>query len=143
MRNVLIEDPVHPAWRWNNIFPKGSLRRHYRITRQRETTVTHPAGFVDALNEESNFPVLARTDKGILAVPECAGESLLKLRNKDRLSDVLTFHLVPGKIMSTDIVGQSTEVKSARGSVLSVDAIDSVRVDSASVVHADIGRITE
>ena len=45
--------------------------------------------------------------------------------------------------MSTGIVGQSTEVRSVRGSVLSVDAIDGVRVDSASVVHADNGRITE
>ena len=45
--------------------------------------------------------------------------------------------------MSTEIVGQSTEVKSARGPVLSVDAIDGVRVDSVSVVHADIGRITK
>ena len=78
-------------------------------------------------------------------MPECAGESLLELRNKDHLAAVLAFHLVPGKIMSTDVVGQSTEGKSVRGSVHSVDAIDGVGVDvdSASVVHADIGRITE
>ena len=51
--------------------------------------------------------------------------------------------MAPAKIMSTDIVGQSTDVKSARGSVLSVDAIDGARVDSTSVVHADIGGATE
>ena len=45
--------------------------------------------------------------------------------------------------MNTDIVGQSTEVKSARGTVLSVDAIDGARVNSVSVVHADIGGTTE
>ena len=45
--------------------------------------------------------------------------------------------------MNTDIVGQSTEVKSARGAVLSVDAIDGARVNSASVVHADVGSTTE
>ena len=76
-------------------------------------------------------------------MPECAGESLLELRNRDQLTAVLTFHLVPGKILSTDLVGQSTEVKSARGSVLPVDAIDGARVDSVGVVHADIGGITE
>ena len=76
-------------------------------------------------------------------MPECAGESWLKPRKKDRSAAVLTFYMVPGKIMSTDLVGQSTEVKSVRGPVLSVDAIDGVRVDSASVFHADTGRITE
>ena len=78
-------------------------------------------------------------------MPECAGESLLELRNRDQLAAVLTLHLVPGKIMSTDIVGQSTKVKSVRGPVHSVDAIDGVGVlvDSASLVHADIERITE
>ena len=109
MGNVPIEDPVHPSWRKNNKFPKGSLRRHYRIIRQRETTVTHHAGFVDVLNAEGNSAVLAPSDKAISAVPECAGESLLKPREKDRSAAVLTFHTVPGKITSTDIVGQSTE----------------------------------
>ena len=45
--------------------------------------------------------------------------------------------------MSTDIVGQSTEVKSVRGPVHFLDVIDGVGVDSASVVHADIERVTE
>ena len=106
-------------------------------------TVTHHAGFVDALNGEGNFTVLAPSDKAISAMPECVGESLLNPRNRDQSAAVLTLHMVPGRIMSTDIVGQSTEVKSARGPVLSVGAFDGMRVDSASVVHADIGRITE
>ena len=59
------------------------------------------------------------------------------------MAAVLTIHMAPAKIMSTDIVGQSTDVKSARGSVLSVDAIDGARVDSAIIDHADIRRITE
>ena len=87
--------------------------------------------------------MLASSDKAISAVPECAGEILLELRSKAQLAAVLTFHLVPGKIVSTDIVGQSTEVRSAGGPVLSVGATDGMRMDSASVVHADIGRITE
>ena len=89
------------------------------------------------------FHCITSTYKAISAVPKCADESLLQPRNKDQSAAVLTFHMVQGKIMITDIVGQSTEVKSARGSVLPVDAIDCARVDSASVVHADIGGITE
>ena len=58
VRNVSIEDPVHPAWRSNNKFPKGSLRRHYRTIRQRKTTVTYAAGIFDALNGEGDFTVL-------------------------------------------------------------------------------------
>ena len=76
-------------------------------------------------------------------MPKCAGESLLQPRNKDQSAAVLTFHMMQGKIMNTDIVGQSTEVKSARGAVLSVDAIDGARVNSASAVHADVGGTTE
>ena len=89
------------------------------LTQVRRITLTLVAaakavGFVDAMNGEGNFIVLAPTDKAILAEPEHTGESLLKPRNKYQWVAVLTFHMVPGKIMSTDIAGQSTEVESAR-----------------------------
>ena len=76
-------------------------------------------------------------------MPKCAGESLLQPLNKDQSAAVLTFHMVQGKIRNSDIVGQSTEVKSARGAVLSLDAIEGARVNSARVVHADIRGTTE
>lgn len=51
---------------------------------------------------------------------------------------VLTYHVVPGKIMSGDIAGNTTMVETVQGSKLSVDATDGVKIDEANVVTADI-----
>ena len=72
------------------------------------------------------------------ALPEGTVENLLKPENKDQLVAVLTYHVVPGKIMSSDIAGEKTAVASVEGSELSVDATDGVKVDGAVVVAADI-----
>ena len=87
---------------------------------------------------EGPFTVFAPTDEAFEALPEGTVENLLKPENKDQLVAVLTYHVVPGKIMSTDIAGQRTEVESVQGSALSVDATYGVRVDDANVVSADI-----
>ena len=96
------------------------------------------AGLVDVLKGEGPFTVFAPTDEAFAALPEGTVENLLKPENKDQLVAVLTYHVVPGKIMSTDIAGQRTEVESVQGSALSVDATYGVRVDDANVVSADI-----
>jgi len=96
------------------------------------------AGLVDVLKSEGPFTVFAPTDEAFAALPEGTVENLLRPENRDQLVAVLTYHVVPGKIMSTEIAGQSTEVKSVQGSALSVDATDGVRVDNANVVAVDI-----
>ena len=96
------------------------------------------AGLVDVLKGEGPFPVFAPTDEAFAALPEGTADNLPKPENKEQLVAVLIYHVVPGKIMSTDIAGQSTEVESVQGSALSVDATDGVRVDNAKVVAADI-----
>ena len=72
------------------------------------------------------------------ALPEGTVENLLKPENKDQLIAVLTYHVVPGKIMSADIAGKTAEVATVQGSTLSVDATNGVKVDNATVVTADI-----
>lgn len=96
------------------------------------------AGLVDVLKSEGPFTVFAPTDEAFAALPEGTVENLLRPENRDQLVAVLTYHVVPGKIMSTEIAGQSTEVESVQGSALSVDATDGVRVDNANVVAVDI-----
>ena len=96
------------------------------------------AGLVDVLKSEGPFTVFAPTDEAFAALPEGTVESLLRPENRDQLVAVLTYHVVPGKIMSAEIAGQSTEVESVQGSALSVDATDGVRVDNANVVAVDI-----
>ena len=60
------------------------------------------AGLVDTLKGEGPFTVFAPTDEAFAALPEGTVESLLKPENKDKLIAILTYHVVSGKVMSTD-----------------------------------------
>ncbi|MFW2391707.1 MAG: fasciclin domain-containing protein [Methyloceanibacter sp.] len=97
------------------------------------------AGLVDTLKGDGPFTVFAPTDEAFAKLPAGTVEDLLKPENKDKLVAILTYHVVPGKIMSSDIAGKSTEVKTVQGDTLAVDATDGVKVDAANVVTADIG----
>jgi uncharacterized surface protein with fasciclin (FAS1) repeats len=96
------------------------------------------AGLVDTLKSEGPFTVFAPTDAAFAALPAGTVENLLKPENKDQLIAVLTYHVIPGKVMSGDIAGKSLEVKTVQGSMVDVNATDGVMVDGATVVTADI-----
>ena len=61
------------------------------------------AGLVDTLKGEGPFTVFAPTDAAFAALPAGTVEDLLKPENKDKLVSILTYHVVPGKVMSTDL----------------------------------------
>ena len=96
------------------------------------------AGLVDTLKGEGPFTVFAPTDEAFAKLPAGTVDDLLKPENKDKLVAVLTYHVIPGKVMSSDIAGKSMEVDTVQGSKLSIDATDGVKVDGASVVTADV-----
>lgn len=96
------------------------------------------AGLVDTLKGAGPFTVFAPTDAAFAALPAGTVENLLKPENKDQLVAVLTYHVVPGKVMSADIAGKSMQVASVQGSNLSIDATNGVKIDNANVVTADI-----
>jgi len=96
------------------------------------------AGLVEVLKGDGPFTVFAPTDEAFAALPEGTVEDLLKPENKDKLVAILTYHVVPGKVMSGDIAGQTLEVASVEGSSLSINATDGVKIDNANVVSADI-----
>ncbi len=96
------------------------------------------AGLVDTLKGEGPFTVFAPTNEAFAALPAGTVENLLKPENKDRLVAVLTYHVVPGKVMSGDIAGKTAKVKTVEGSKLSINATYGVKVDNASVTTADI-----
>ncbi len=58
--------------------------------------------------------------------------------NKDQLTAILTYHVVPGKVMSGDIAGQQLSVETVNGAEIAVDATDGVVVNEARVVTPDI-----
>ncbi|MGM0585927.1 MAG: fasciclin domain-containing protein [Pseudomonadota bacterium] len=96
------------------------------------------ADLVETLQGEGPFTVFAPTDDAFAALPEGALEDLLKPENKDRLAAVLTYHVLPGKVMSSDIAGKEMEVETVQGSTVMIDATDGVMVDGATVTTADI-----
>ena len=96
------------------------------------------AGLVDVLKGDGPFTVFAPTDEAFAALPAGTVENLLKPENKDQLVAILTYHVVPGKIMSSDIAGKTAEVTTVQGSDISVNAMNGVMVDNATVVAADI-----
>ncbi len=105
-----------------------------------ETLVTavKAAGLVETLKGEGPFTVFAPTDDAFAKLPAGTVEDLLKPENKDKLIGILTYHVLPGKVMSGDIAGQKAMVDTVQGSKLSVDATDGVKVDDAKVTKADI-----
>ena len=96
------------------------------------------AGLVDALKGDGPFTVFAPTDDAFAALPAGTVDNLLKPENKDDLVNILTYHVLPGKVMSSDIAGKSVEVKMLNGSMAKVNATSGVMVENAKVVTADI-----
>ena len=97
------------------------------------------ADLVETLQGDGPFTVFAPTDAAFEALPAGTVEDLLKPENKDQLVSVLTYHVVPGKVMSSDLAGKALEASTVQGSTVAIDATgEGVTVDGASVVAADV-----
>ena len=96
------------------------------------------AGLVDTLKGEGPFTVFAPTDAAFAKLPAGTVDELLKPENKDQLVAVLTYHVVPQKIMSGDVAGKRKRVKTVQGKRLKVNAKEGVRVNEANVIQPDI-----
>ena len=101
-------------------------------------TALKAAGLVDTLKGEGPFTVFAPTDEAFAKLPAGTVENLLKPENKAKLVSILTYHVVPGAVSSSEVVrrtsaktvqGQSVEISTKGGGVL---------IDNANVVKADV-----
>jgi uncharacterized surface protein with fasciclin (FAS1) repeats len=102
-------------------------------------TAVQAAGLVETLKSDGPFTVFAPTDAAFAKLPAGTVESLLKPENKDQLIAVLTYHVVPGKIMSNDLLAKKLEAVTAQGQKVAINATNGrVNVDNATVVTADI-----
>ena len=96
------------------------------------------AGLVDTLKGDGPFTVFAPTDDAFAALPEGTVENLLKPENKEQLIAVLTYHVLPGKVMSGDVSGKMLSVETVQGSTVDVNGMSGVSVDGANVISANI-----
>ena len=95
------------------------------------------ANLVEALKGDGPYTVFAPTDAAFAALPEGTVETLLLPQNKEQLAAILTYHVVPGKIMSTDLIDDS-EAMTVNGDTIMIDLDNGVMIDDATVTQADI-----
>ena len=97
-------------------------------------TALQAAGLIDTLKGKGPFTVFAPTDEAFAKVPKDQLDALLK--DKAALTKVLTYHVVPGKVMAKDV--KAGKVKTVQGSELTVATASGVMVDGAKVTATDI-----
>lgn len=101
-------------------------------------TAIEAAGLVETLSSDGPFTVFAPTNAAFAKLPEGTLDELIRPENRSRLQAVLTYHVLPGKVMSSDIAGERLSPATVQGGTVDIDASDGVRVDGARVVIADI-----
>ena len=97
-------------------------------------TAVQAAGLVDTLKGPGPFTVFAPTDEAFAKIPKADLDALLA--DKKKLAAVLTYHVVPGKVMAADV--KAGKVKTVQGSEITVSTAGGVKVDNAKVVSTDV-----
>jgi uncharacterized surface protein with fasciclin (FAS1) repeats len=101
-------------------------------------TAVEAAGLEEILKSEGPFTLFAPTNEAFDALPYGTLESLLMEENRDQLIDILTYHVIPGKVMSADLSDGMT-AGTVQGSEVTITVNNNgVSVDGASVVHTDV-----
>jgi uncharacterized surface protein with fasciclin (FAS1) repeats len=95
------------------------------------------AGLVDTLKGEGPFTVFAPTDAAFAALPEGTVETLLLPENKDQLIAILTYHVVPGKVMSTDL-SEGLTAATVQGAEITITLEGGAKVNGAVISAADV-----
>ncbi len=95
------------------------------------------AGLVDTLKGPGPFTVFAPTDEAFAALPAGTVENLLKPENKAMLVAVLTYHVVPGKVMSTDL-SEGLKAATVQGAEVTITLDGGPKVNGANIVAADV-----
>lgn len=93
------------------------------------------AGLVDVLKSKGPYTVFAPTDEAFAKLPEGTVEALLQ--DKDKLASILTYHVVPGKLMAADVTGLS-KAKTVQGQDIRIQTGKGVMVNQANVIQTDI-----
>ena len=101
-------------------------------------TALQAAGLVDTLKGKGPFTVFAPTDEAFAKLPAGTLEDLLKPENKEKLVAILTYHVVPGKVMTAQVTKMHS-AKTVNGQSLTISVQDgTVILDNAKVTKTDI-----
>jgi uncharacterized surface protein with fasciclin (FAS1) repeats len=94
------------------------------------------AGLVETLNGTGPFTVFAPTDEAFAALPKGVLDKLLQPANKETLTKILTYHVIPAKVMAADV--KAGEVKTVEGSEITIATDSGVKVNKATVTATDV-----
>jgi uncharacterized surface protein with fasciclin (FAS1) repeats len=100
------------------------------------TSLLKTAGLVETLQGPGPFTVFAPTDEAFAALPQATLTDLQKPENRDKLRQILTYHVVPGKVTAKQI--KPGAVKTVAGPTVNLSTSGGVQVNNASVVQADV-----
>ena len=98
-------------------------------------TALQAAGLIETLKGTGPFTVFAPTDEAFAKIPKADLDALLK--DKAKLTAVLTYHVAAGKVMAADVV-KLKDAKTVQGGLVTIDTSAGVKVDGAKVIKADI-----
>jgi len=93
------------------------------------------AGLVDTLKGKGPFTVFAPTDEAFAKIPKAALDALIA--DKAKLTKVLTYHVVAGKVMAADVM-KLKEAKTVEGQMVKIDTSNGVMINNAKVIKADV-----
>ncbi|MGB3787250.1 MAG: fasciclin domain-containing protein [Phormidesmis sp.] len=94
------------------------------------------ADLTEVLNSSGPFTLFAPTDEAFAALPLAAIEALMQPENKQSLVELLTYHVIPGALRSTDLA--SGDMVTVEGSTVAIDVTETVTVNSSQVITADV-----
>jgi len=98
-------------------------------------TALKAAGLIDTLKGPGPFTVFAPTDEAFAKIPKADLDALLA--DKAKLTKVLTYHVVAGKVMAADVM-KIKEAKTVEGQMVKIDTSNGVKINGANVVKADV-----
>lgn len=100
-------------------------------------TALGAAGLIDTLKGEGPFTVFAPTDAAFAKVPQQTLDDLLQPENKKRLAAILTYHVVPGKVSSHQVIAMNSAT-TLQGQTLNISKQDGMKINEATVIITDV-----
>ena len=100
-------------------------------------TALGAAGLIETLKGDGPFTVFAPTDAAFAKVPEQTLADLLKPENKKKLAAILTYHVVPGKVTSHEVIAMNSAT-TLQGQQLNISRQDGVKINDANVIVTDL-----
>jgi len=122
---------------YGKMYSMDLVHTAYKSNLKTLVTAIDAAGLTETLMTGGPFTIFAPTDEAFAALPEGTLEDLLKPENKDILANILTFHVVPGKVMAYEVL-KLRSAATVNGEEVTITNDEGIKVDDANVTRFDI-----